>query len=527
MKKIIDKKKMGVVVFLSTIYSLSIYGISFCISYFLVSPITNSKLYLLLYFLIILYLISMISNWLYNHYYENFVWSTQYKTRNYYFMKLLQLDPKNITNYHSAYIQRIISMTASTLLGTLEMFISSLLPLLVGIVSYLIMAFNKSVTMAIISILIFLIAFFVRYKMQKRRIKYTEDMYKAAGEFDASYDDFIQNIFTVIRLKCDKFCLKKLNEKLDNFIFKMQKDDDEKAFEKTIFNLFTNILYIIVIITAINMYNEGKEVLSYIVFFFTILGTIISKLESTSLTLNSLFEYKLYKSKMDEIIGNKKEKGIIKKWDNIKIENGVFKYPNRNFEILIPKFEMDRNDKICIYGESGQGKTTILNILSNFYNLTSGTIYIDNKTLDNKKLDIVYISQDIVLFDLTIRENLTLGENIKEEKIINLIEEAGLKEWYDNLKNGLDEKVGQKGIKLSAGQQQRLNIIRGILLDKDFYFFDEPTSNLDSESEEKIINLINKYLSDKSMIIVSHRNGIKRICNKKYIFENHIMKLVD
>ena len=82
--KIIDKKKMILVLFFSIIYNLSIYAISFCVSSLLVSPVTSNKSYILLISLIMLYMISLISNWLYNHYYENFVWSTQYKIRNYY-----------------------------------------------------------------------------------------------------------------------------------------------------------------------------------------------------------------------------------------------------------------------------------------------------------------------------------------------------------------------------------------------------------------------------------------------------------
>ena len=84
--------------------------------------------------------------------------------------------------------------------------------------------------------------------------------------------------------------------------------------------------------------------------------------------------------------------------------------------------------------------------------------------------------------------------------------------------------VGEKGIKLSAGQKQRLNLIRGILIDKDLYFFDEPTSNLDALSEERITNMIEKYLKDKTYVIVTHRPKIKELCNKHYKFENHMMK---
>ena len=106
------------------------------------------------------------------------------------------------------------------------------------------------------------------------------------------------------------------------------------------------------------------------------------------------------------------------------------------------------------------------------------------------------------------------------------MEEAGLIGWYKELPDGLETMVGERGIKLSAGQKQRLNLIRGILIDKDLYFFDEPTSNLDSLSEEKITNMIEKYLKDKTYVIVTHRPKLKELCNKHYLFDNHMMKEV-
>ena len=109
------------------------------------------------------------------------------------------------------------------------------------------------------------------------------------------------------------------------------------------------------------------------------------------------------------------------------------------------------------------------------------------------------------------------------EKILELFEEAGLIERYKTLENGLDEIVGEKGMKLSAGQQQRLNIICRILMDNDLSFLDEPTSNLDTLSERKIIEMIDKYLKVKTYIIVTHRDAISKLCNKHYLFENHTM----
>lgn len=96
------------------------------------------------------------------------------------------------------------------------------------------------------------------------------------------------------------------------------------------------------------------------------------------------------------------------------------------------------------------------------------------------------------------------------------LKEAGLEDWVNRLEDGLDTIVGEKGLKLSVGQKQRLNIIRGILLDKDIYILDEPTSNLDKETEKMIINLIKKYLKEKTVIIVTHREEIKDICDRHY-----------
>lgn len=130
------------------------------------------------------------------------------------------------------------------------------------------------------------------------------------------------------------------------------------------------------------------------------------------------------------------------------------------------------------------------------------------------------------LFDLSIRDNLCLGKEILDERVLKLIKEAGLIGWYNELPQGLDTMVGERGIKLSTGQKQRLNLIRGILIDKDLYFFDEPTSNLDAISEEKIINMIEKYLKDKTYVIVTHRPKLKELCNRHYVFENHMVKEV-
>lgn len=141
-----------------------------------------------------------------------------------------------------------------------------------------------------------------------------------------------------------------------------------------------------------------------------------------------------------------------------------------------------------------------------------------------KAPDVAYISQDSDLFDLTIKENLCLGKRISDEQIEIFLEEAGLLSWISTLEHGIHTIVGEKGVKLSAGQKQRLNIIRGILLDKEIYIFDEPTSNLDVESEKKIYYMIDKYLQGKTCILVTHRPKLIELCTLHYRFLNRELR---
>ena len=175
-------------------------------------------------------------------------------------------------------------------------------------------------------------------------------------------------------------------------------------------------------------------------------------------------------------------------------------------------------------GESGQGKSTFLNLFCRFYKIDDSKYLVNDKE-SNKVPDVAYISQETDLFDLSIRDNLLLGKNISDKKLNEYLKDAGLLSWINSLEHGLDTIVGEKGIRLSTGQKQRLNIIRGILLDKEIYILDEPTSNLDILSEEKIYDMINKYLKDKTLIIVTHRPKLRDICNKHYYFKDKEMIL--
>ena len=274
------------------------------------------------------------------------------------------------------------------------------------------------------------------------------------------------------------------------------------------------------------MVKNGQDGLPYLLFYMSALGKLYSNLNSLVRLLDISERFKTAKKQLDEYFLNSKDIKLINDFNEIKLNDVVFSYTKDSSKIIIPEFILNKGDKISIMGESGQGKTTVMSILAGLYPLEKGKLLINKKEQNDSRLDLVFVSQEVDLFDLTIRENLSLGKDISDEKILELLSDAGLIDWYNELPEGLETIVGERGIKLSAGQKQRLNLIRGILIDKDLYFFDEPTSNLDSVSEEKITNMIEKYLNDKTYVIVTHRPKLKELCNKHYVFEEHIMKEV-
>ena len=360
--------------------------------------------------------------------------------------------------------------------------------------------------------------------MMNKKQKYDKEVRKEKSKYNASFVDFVQNIITVRKLNIGKFCDEKIDENSKAYLKKTKVNEVKRSNMNAVFTGLMDLLYVVVLVSTIIMIKNGEDGLPYLLFYMAALGKLYTELNNIVKLIDISVRFKGAKEQLDNYFKNSTKIEVIDKYKKIKLSNVIFAYTEDSAKIRIPEFIINKGDKISIMGESGQGKTTTMNILSGLYPLSSGELLVDNKQLRNKRLDLVFVSQEVDLFDLSVRDNLCLGKDIPDEKILELLEEAGLTNWYKELPEGLETMVGERGIKLSAGQKQRLNLIRGILIDKDLYFFDEPTSNLDIVSEERITNMIDKYLKDKTYVIVTHRPKLKELCNKHYVFEDHIMK---
>jgi ATP-binding cassette, subfamily B, bacterial MsbA len=172
--------------------------------------------------------------------------------------------------------------------------------------------------------------------------------------------------------------------------------------------------------------------------------------------------------------------------------------------------KIKKGQKVALVGLSGSGKSTLINLLLGLYPIAEGSITIDGNKLSAIKLRSLrrlfgLVSQDIFLFNDTIRENLTIGSTFKEEEITNALNVSYASEFVSKLPNGLETIVGDRGAKLSGGQQQRLTIARAFLQNTEILLFDEATSALDNESEKVVQKALEAIAGNKTVIAVAHR----------------------
>lgn len=236
------------------------------------------------------------------------------------------------------------------------------------------------------------------------------------------------------------------------------------------------------------------------------LSTSIQKMKVSIERLSEILDNKLYK---DEKFG------IVSKTDilgNIEFKNITFKYPNEEKEIFEEfNLTIPTGKKVAIVGKSGQGKTTIFNLLLRYFDSDTGVILVDDIpiedfTEDSLRENIAIIRQEPFIFNKTILENLKIIDPYMSlKKIRNACKLAEIDEYIMSLPNKYDTMIGEGGINLSGGQKQRLAIARALLKNSKIILFDEATSALDNENQSKIKQAIDNLVKDHTIIIVAHR----------------------
>lgn len=522
--KELDKFKYGLCLFNALVINIVLYLTPVLVALLISNNFSSDNFILFIIISMILNCVYLLCNHIWMVPVNNFLMSFEKKQMLSYFKRIVNVSFEKLNEIHTGYLKKQLDMVITNS----NMFLRSIMDNVIGcIVSgtiFLITTFIQSKKLFIFVFIMLVIIIIYNLKISKIHKKRQKNYNNDYSNYNARVTDILQNIKTIKKLDADYYAESKIDEsfepaRISFYKLKIMNSIRFNGIDATIF-----IMYFIILISLYFKMKSGDNVLPFLLFYITSFEGIKNEFRRLSNVFQVYTELKSATEQVEDMVGYYETKDKVKSFNKIDINNVRFKYDmDSKKEIVVPSFTLNKKDKISIIGKSGEGKTTFLNILSKFLVDDDAIYLIDGKDID-KNLDLAFISQDVDLLNVSIKENICLGKKISSNKYIELLKDADMYDFINELPQGDDTIVGERGVKLSAGQKQRINILRGIVLDKELYILDEPTSNLDMETESLIINLINKHLKDKTVVIVTHRMRLKDICNKHYVFEKGVMQ---
>lgn len=301
----------------------------------------------------------------------------------------------------------------------------------------------------------------------------------------------------------------------------------------TILTFIMDFLYLVALSSGVLFYFYGKisapDLTAFLLYIVMMINPIRQFQTLFEEIQNGFTGLKRFNEIMDlkpEHSGEKTIDGI----DTIEFKNVYFKYPKTEKYVLKDfSYRFEKGKTIAIVGESGGGKTTLTSLILNFYDIESGEILVNGININEISIkslreNLSVVQQDIFLFDGTIRENIAFSkDNSTEQEIENCVINADLNDFIASLTNGLNTEVGERGVKLSGGQKQKISIARAFLKDPDFLILDEATSSLDRFSEIEIQNSLERLSKGRTSVIIAHRlSTIKNADEIVVISENRL-----
>lgn len=206
--------------------------------------------------------------------------------------------------------------------------------------------------------------------------------------------------------------------------------------------------------------------------------------------------------------------------EDLSLNDVEFGY-GEEMQFHVQNLTFKKNTRYLVTGESGEGKSTLANLLAGVIKPTKGSF---------PSFSVFYVWQETEMFDATLWQNIVFSNEINatEDEIIELFRDLNMLEWFEDLPNGFQTEIGERGCKLSSGQKQRINIIRTILhmrrYPDDIFILDEITSNLDDATKNLAVRLIDRECHS-TLICISHNDGFDAICDKHIVVENHKFKM--
>ncbi len=435
--------------------------------------------------------------------------------------KFINYNYNEYLKENSARIIRILSQE-SVKIGTnlISPFISiineSLLLIFVSIFLFIYDPLLGVVVYLVSLLLIFYFSKLVTSRLQRLGKEVTENNTKRIKIINESFRSF-----DIIKMFNFQERFKQVyNEYADNISNSGFKSQFYAKLPKSIFELFI-FLFLFALILILELTQNTELLISYLSILAVSVYKIIPSLNKTSSSLQSIQYFATPFIELTSYLKIKESKPKILKVSDFELIKyvGVSHLFDKENKILDNiNFEINNGDYIGIYGHSGSGKSTLIKIICGLLKPSAGEVFMDNNSINYDSLHnyFSYVPQDPFIMDDNIITNITFNltnKKIDLEKVKSILVKVGL---YDKFKDKLYESLGDNGIKVSGGQRQRISIARALFFEKKVIILDESTSNLDPQTESKILQLLKKLNEELTIIMISHKMDSLINCNKKF-----------
>jgi len=448
------------------------------------------------------------------------------------FNKVINLDYYQLSNKNSGKLVSKINRGSSSFGPLIQILTWSILPFFVNapLIIFYLFTLNKVIALLLLLKLVLYIIISLRYS-NKRNNEY-RFFNKNIDVFLGNLTDYISNFKIIKTTNNESYVSKKFNSNL-NFLNGFGKRmGDIQAKWNLYSRMPTEIIQIIILVYSYNLLINDLITVGSLVIIFNFTYRIIrfgdyfiysyDGLLRESANFSEANKLLLIKPK---ILDSEDSKEIKIKKGKIEFNNVSFKYEDKN---VFSNFnlEVKPGQSLGVVGKSGAGKSTLINILFRLFDLDKGYISIDNQNIkfvkqNSLRNSISYVPQETLLFDDSIYNNVLFAKpNSNRREVINAIKSAELTELIKSLPDKENTIVGEKGLKLSGGQRQRIGIARAILSNKKIIILDEATSSLDSNTELKIRDTIEKITQDKTTITIAHRLSTVMNSDKIVVFDD-------
>jgi ABC-type bacteriocin/lantibiotic exporter with double-glycine peptidase domain len=473
--------------------------------------------------------LSLTCHWLLRRFGEALIGKLSNELRIKLFVQAEALNLETLAQHHSGYLASLINTVAGSigsLTGTMVWLIGQLC---VVLALFLFFTARESIPLACANSAVLMVFVLVNLFLSKRIARLADSLNRTQATVMERFLDFLTNITTVKRLGVSEWASASIEAdvKLNNKAI-----DSLQFFHANRWFLLHTIFYTALLTTMALLLSRVEAGLisgSMLVLFVAGFTRVQNLAERLSELLKTVLETDSYVVRLEHILAQPKHLGseTITPLTHIHLKDISFHYAPDSYQLRVPEFSLTAGERILITGQSGQGKTTFLSILAAQRTPQSGECLWNGNPYDHYNHTLSHsfavVSQEAELFNLTLRENLCMQQTIPDQQLIKMLNDLQLSELLASLPQGLDTKVGEKGLRLSAGQKQRINIARALLLGRPILLLDEPTSHLDQTTEKAVIECLRAVSPKTTLVIASHRQALREICGKHYHFEGRVL----